>query len=204
MDGENDISSTEVGTQNNDCNNDEKSPTNSSECGSVENPQITQNENHDYTAKNEKRRKIRWAKRVRIKEIRHVNDISDSEKAAIWMSVDDYQMAKQMVKTTVFMMMRGEHIPEDDLDFCTRGLEFRTRAGSKMRSQYKLRARSAVLNEQDLQRDEGFFDQQFIAMASMDESFECREGARLRAVYDAKCIETYLDDVRQGIRGMNL
>jgi hypothetical protein len=40
-------------------------------------------------------------------------------------------------------------------------------------------------------------------MASMDESFECREGARLRAVYDAKCIETYLDDVRQGIRGMN-
>mmetsp|Transcript_15384 Transcript_15384/g.24920 ORF Transcript_15384/g.24920 Transcript_15384/m.24920 type:complete len:274 (+) Transcript_15384:174-995(+) len=155
------------------------------------------------TAKNEKRRKIKWAKRVRIKEVRHINDISDAERDALWMCQADYQMCKTMVKTTVLMMMRGERISEEDPDFCTRGLEFRTKAGSKIRSRYKLRARSAVLNEQDLQREEGFFDPQFIAMASMDESFDCQEEARQRAVYDAKCIETYLDDVRQGIRGLD-
>jgi hypothetical protein len=154
------------------------------------------------TLKNEKRRRIQWAKRVRIKEIRHVNDYSESERDAMWMCMADMQMTKTMVKTTVMMMMRGEHIDENDPDFCTRGLEFRTKDGSKIRSRYKLRTRSAVLNEQDLQRDEGFFDPQFIAMASMEGSLECREAARQRGVEDAKCIETYLDDVRKGIRGI--
>ena len=157
------------------------------------------------SASKERRRKIRWSGRVRVQEIRHLNNIPEYEKEAVWMSPVDYKMIKHMAKTTVFMMMNsqsgfGEHeqsqsITEDNNpDFCTRGLEFRTRAGSKIRNQNKLRARSAVLNEQDLQRDEGFYDPQFIAMASMDESFECREEARKRAEGDAQSIRSYVCD----------
>lgn len=148
--------------------------------------------NSDQTSK----RKIRWAKRVKVKEIRHLNDIQANERDGLWMSLADQQMNKAMVRTTVTMMMRGETIPDDDLDFCTRGLEFRTKAGSKVRSRYKLRVRSAVLNEQDLQREEGFVDPDFIAMASMDESAECREAAFQRAEQDAKRVEKFLEEAR--------
>merc|ERR1712014_397627 len=105
-----------------------------------------------------------------------------------------------MAKTTVLMMMAGEHIDDEDPDYCTRGLEFRTRKGSKIRSANKLRARSAVLNEQDLQREEGFHDPEFIAMASLDVSFECREQAQKRAEEDAKSISSYVSDVPRDIK----
>jgi hypothetical protein len=143
-------------------------------------------------------KKISWCKRVRVKETRHINDYTDGEKAATWMTAEDYQMAKAIAKRTVMMIMQGVEILEDNPNFCTRGLEFRTKAGYKIRTRSKLRTRSAVLNEQDLQREEGFFDPEFIAMASMEVSLGCREGARKRACLDAKCIEGYLDDVRQG------
>jgi hypothetical protein len=143
------------------------------------------------------KKKVTWCKRVRKTEIRHINDFTDTEKRAIWMTVEDYESAKAMAKTTVTMIMNGEKFRDDDPDYCARGLEFRTKAGSKARCRNKLRTRSAVLNEQDLQRDEGFFDPEFISMVSMDQSVRCRHGARGRAFNDAKCIKAYLDDVRQ-------
>jgi hypothetical protein len=147
-----------------------------------------------------KAKKVYFAKTVQYKEMRHIKDFSQEEIEAVWMEARDYQMIKAIVKTTVIMMMKGERIPEDDEDFCTRGLEFRTRAGSRIRSRNKLRARSAVLNEQDLQSDENFSDPQFIAMACMEESLEGREAAHVRALYDHQCVYEYLEDVRSVLR----
>jgi len=147
------------------------------------------------SAKNASRRKIRWSGQVRVQEIRHLNNMPEAEREAVWMSPIDYKMIKNMAKTTVLMMMAGEHIDDDDPDFCTRGLEFRTRKGNKIRSANKLRCKSAVLNEQDLQRDEGFHDPEFIAMASLDVSYECREQAQKRGNQDAQSILIYVNDV---------
>jgi hypothetical protein len=152
--------------------------------------------------KKERRKKIRWSGRVRVHEVRHINNIPDDEREAIWMSPIDYTMIKVMAKTTVYKIMSGEHIHEDNPDFCTRGLEFRTRSGSKIRTANKMRNRSAVLNEQDLQHEEGFYDPEFIAMASMDESFNCREEARKRAENDTISIRSYVDDVRSIVWGL--
>lgn len=149
--------------------------------------------------KNAMRRKIRWSSQVRVQEIRHLNNISETERDAVWMSPVDYKLIKNMAKTTVLMMMAGEYIDDEDPDFCTRGLEFRTRKGSKIRSGNKLRARSAVLNEQDLQREEGFHDPEFIAMAALDVSYECREQAKKRGEQDAQSISNYLSDVREAV-----
>jgi hypothetical protein len=150
------------------------------------------------------KRKVQWARRVKVKEIRHLNDITDTERDALWMSFDDHKMTKTMVKTTVMMMMRGERIDDDDPDFCTRGLEFRTKTGSRIRSQYKMRARLAVLNEQDIQRDEGLVDPEFIAMASVEVSNECQEGARQRGERDAKAVVKYLEDMRRDVCGFRI
>mmetsp|Transcript_23119 Transcript_23119/g.54661 ORF Transcript_23119/g.54661 Transcript_23119/m.54661 type:complete len:325 (+) Transcript_23119:323-1297(+) len=151
-------------------------------------------------AKNASRRKIRWSGQVRVQEIHHINNMSQAEREAVWMSPIDYKMIKNMAKTTVLMMMAGEYIDDDDPDLCTRGLEFRTRKGNKIRSANKLRAKSAVLNEQDLQRDEGFHDPEFIAMASLDVSHECREQAQKRGVKDAQAILTFVNDVQREVR----
>lgn len=147
------------------------------------------------TTKNRRRRKIRWSGQVRVQEIRHINNMPESEIDAVWMSPIEYKAIKNGAKTTVLMMMAGETFHEDDPDFCSRGLEFRTRKGNKIRAANKLKARSAVLNEQDLQRDEGFHDPEFIAMASLDVSFECREQAQKRGGKDAEAIVEYLSDV---------
>jgi len=143
-------------------------------------------------SKNERRIKIRWSGHVRVQEVRHLNNISEHEKEAVWMSAIDYKMIRSMAKSTVIMIMSGEHIGDDDPDYCTRGLECRTRAGSKVRNINKMRNRSAVLNEQDLQLEEGFYDPQLIAMASMDESFDCKEEGEKRAERDTICIRSYI------------
>jgi len=152
--------------------------------------------------KTSRRRKIRWSGQVRVQEIRHINNVSESVREAVWMSPIDYKMIKNMAKTTVLMMMAGERIGEEDPDFCSRGLEFRTRKGQKMRSANKLRCRSAVLNEQDLQREEGFHDPEFIAMASLDVSYDCREQAQKRGNRDAEAILIYVNDVPRKVKVM--
>jgi hypothetical protein len=151
--------------------------------------------------KETQKRVVHFDKTVHYTEIRHIRDFSQDEVEAIWMTMRDYQIIKAMVKSTVIMMMKGEPIPEEDLDLCTRGLEFRTKVGSKIRLRNKLRARFAVLNEQDLQRDEGFCDPSYIAMACLEVSLDCRQGARARALYDEKVIQCYLADVRNGVSG---
>ena len=148
------------------------------------------------TSRNRRRRKIRWSSQVRVQEIRHINNMTEKEIEAQWMAPEEFKTIKNDAKTTVLMMMAGETFHEDDPDFCARGLEFRTRKGNKIRSANKLKARSAVLNEQDLQREEGFHDPEFIAMASLDISFECREQAQKRGEKDAEAITDYTSEVR--------
>jgi hypothetical protein len=176
-----------------DCNDDDRNGDSSTTASP---PSVTDTPAIDTpSTKNVKRRKIRWSAQVRVQEIRHINNITESERESIWMTAMDYKMIKNIAKTTVLMMMAGEEIDENDEDFCKRGLEFRTRKGSKTRSANKLRARSAVLNEQDLQREEGFHDPEFIAMSSLDVSFENREQAQKRGKKDAKSILAYVNNV---------
>jgi len=136
--------------------------------------------------------RVSFARSVMHKEVRHINDFTSEEVSKLWMTAPDYQVVRKIVKTTVLKMMRGQIIPEDDEQFCSRGLEYRTKAGSKARSQTKLHARMAVLNEQDIQRDEGFEDPSFIAMVCMEASKASRDAARARGAADELSVRDYL------------
>ena len=138
-----------------------------------------------------RKRKIRFAPHIKCKEIKHVNQYSDEEFQMIWMIPEEYQIIRAMVKATVLTMMKGEVIPKDDEDFCTRGLEYKTKAGSKARTEYKMKTRFAVLNAQ-----EETSDADFIREASEEESHVCKQLARDRAVGDEEDIQAYLEDVR--------
>ena len=151
-----------------------------------------------------KKKFVRFNHTVHYREIRHIMDYTDEQIEATWLTPQDYAAIKQIVKNTIRMMMRGEAILDDDPNFCTRGLEFRTKNGSKVRARNKVRARSAVLNEQDMQREEGYNEQQMIAMTCMEASLECRQGARARGLYDERMIQAYLhSDVSLGASSCN-
>ena len=139
-----------------------------------------------------KKRSVRFNHTVHFREIRHISEYTEEQIEATWLTPEDYAAIKQIVKATIRMMMKGEAIADDNPDFCTRGLEFRTKNGSKVRARNKLHARSAVLNEQDMQREEGYNEQQMIAMACMEASLCCRQGARARGLYDERMIQSYL------------
>eukprot|EP00934_Nitzschia_sp_Nitz4_P003231 Nitzschia sp. Nitz4//scaffold200_size39268//16780//17556//NITZ4_007617-RA/size39268-processed-gene-0.61-mRNA-1//-1//CDS//3329541289//3221//frame0 len=146
---------------------------------------------------NQRLRKVTFDDKLSTWEVEHLNDFTPEELSARWNSLSDYEQIKVQVKQTVTRMMAGELFTEDDPDFCVRGLEYRTKIGAKMRSRNKIRTRCAVLNEQDMQREEGFDDPRFIAMVSMDESVKVREEALARGFYDSLSVQNYLFDTRQ-------
>jgi hypothetical protein len=141
-------------------------------------------------------KRVKFAKSIMNKEVRHLNDYTKAELEMMWMTMPDYLMIRAVIKTTVLMMMRGEMVSEDDEDFCPRGLESKTKLGSRARSRAKLRARFAVLNEQDIQREESFEDPHLIAMAYIDESEESRASAQAKADQDERCARDYLADTQ--------
>jgi hypothetical protein len=143
------------------------------------------------TSSSIRKRKIRFAPHIKCKEIKHVNDYSDEDFQKIWMTQVEYQIIRAMCKATAIMMMKGEVILKDDSDYCARGLEHKTKAGSRTRSQRKMRNRFAVLNAQ-----EETSDPQFIAEASEEQSQACRQTARDRALADEKESQEYLADLR--------
>lgn len=167
----------------------------------VEPSKTSNNENEKTKSKTKlksKKKKITFSKKLRVKEIRHLNDYSQEELDALFMTIEDYQLAKGVVRTTVRMMMTSpDMISDEDPEFCTRGLEFRTKVGSQIRSKNKMRCRVAVLNEQDIQDEEGFHDPELLSFASMSESRSVREEALQRGLQDEQCIQEYCWDVRQ-------
>lgn len=139
---------------------------------------------------------VTFSKCVLFKEVRHLNDYKKEEVEAIWLTMPDYLTIKATLRRTLAIMMQGEQISEKDEDFCTRGLETRTKTGAKARSRARLRTRSAVLNEQDMQREEGFVDLQNLALASMEETASSRAHAHAIALEDERCVQDYLADTR--------
>ena len=61
----------------------------------------------------------------------------------------------------------------DEKEFCTRGLEFRTRGGSQRHYRNRRQATKAVLLAQDFQRYEGFSDPEYISELYAQQCSKC-------------------------------
>ena len=73
--------------------------------------------------------------------------------------------------------------------------EGKTPAGSKQRQKNKLKVRKAVLEEQELQREEGFVDGDYIGEVSRKHSKEICAKAHEVALGDEYIIQDYLESV---------
>mmetsp|Transcript_2883 Transcript_2883/g.4587 ORF Transcript_2883/g.4587 Transcript_2883/m.4587 type:complete len:227 (+) Transcript_2883:1-681(+) len=142
---------------------------------------------------NQTKKTVRWNHRVEKKRHHRLQDLSDEEKEAVWYTENDTKIILAMAKVTVKMMMKGE--PCDDVDYCSRGLEGKTPAGSKQRQKNKLRVRKALLEEQEIQREEGVHDDEYLAQVSMKHSKDVCIQARNAAIQDEEAIREYLSSV---------
>jgi hypothetical protein len=141
-------------------------------------------------ATNEKQKHIHWNHKVEKKRHYRVQDLSPDERESIWYTEGDTKIILAMAKVTVKMMMKGE--PCDDVDYCSRGLEGKTPTGSKKRQKNKLRVRKALLEEQEIQREEGVLDPDYLAQVSIKYSKDVISEAHDVALRDERHIQEYL------------
>eukprot|EP00529_Nitzschia_sp_RCC80_P032559 CAMPEP_0113485732 /NCGR_PEP_ID=MMETSP0014_2-20120614/24636_1 /TAXON_ID=2857 /ORGANISM="Nitzschia sp." /LENGTH=232 /DNA_ID=CAMNT_0000379389 /DNA_START=245 /DNA_END=943 /DNA_ORIENTATION=- /assembly_acc=CAM_ASM_000159 len=100
----------------------------------------------------------------KTRQIVHCNDLTKEERNVIWYQQEEYAEIKQSFVVIVRKMMRSPNQQIEDTDeICCRGLEARTKVGSRARSRVRCKAIWSVLDEQSIQLDEGVHDEDFIA-----------------------------------------
>jgi len=139
------------------------------------------------------KKSVHWYHKVQKKRHIRIQDMDIDERNAVWYTEADSKLILAMAKVTVKMIMKDE--PCDDIDYCSRGLEGKTPAGSKRRQKNKMKVRRAVLEEQDIQRDEGVINIDFLAEVSRMCSKDVVHQAHERGLNDEDAVRQYLHDV---------
>jgi hypothetical protein len=94
-------------------------------------------------------------------------------------------------------MIQNNGFMEDTEDLTCRGLECRTPTGAKTRFRERTKARHSVLDEQDIQRDEGIPDPDFIANLYREITKTCAVEALNRGMKDQLAMMESLDPASQ-------
>jgi hypothetical protein len=155
-----------------------------------------------------KTKKVAFCANVQVKRHIHKNDFSSTEINQSWYTaseIDDIRREARLV--TEWMNNASTSKDENDKDdqlwnsrandgssrFSERGLEFRTREGARRRIENKVRARNAVLCEQELQRRACIFDTEYLSKVYILASSRCKLTAQRLGQQDERevlCTET--------------
>jgi hypothetical protein len=135
-------------------------------------------------------KKVHWYHKVLKKRHIRIIDMSSDERQDVWYNEADSKLILAMAKVTVKMIMKDE--PCDDIDYCSRGLEEKTPDGSKKRQKNKMKVRKAVLEEQDIQRDEGAINPNLLGEVSRMCSKDAVLKAHQSGLRDERCIRNYI------------
>lgn len=141
----------------------------------------------------ERKKRVHWYHKVQKKRHIRIQDMDTEERNTIWYTEADSKLILAMAKVTVKMIMKDE--PCDGVDYCSRGLEGKTPSGSKRRQKNKMKVRRAVLEEQDIQRDEGIINVDFLGEVSRMCSKDVTQQAHERGLQDEDAVRDYLQDV---------
>lgn len=137
------------------------------------------------------KKRIHWNYKVVKRRHHRLCDLSDEEKEAVWYTANDTKIILAMAKVTVKMMMKGEIC--DDIDYCSRGLEGKTPSGAKRRQKNKQILRKALLEEQEIQREEGVYDPEYLAELSIFYSKDVCVAAYNTGLSDEHSVQEFVD-----------
>jgi hypothetical protein len=129
------------------------------------------------------KRSISFSSEVFVIDVLHIMDYSAEEKQATWFVGNDMRFFKNECRGSAALMNNGV---SESAELCFRGLEARTRDGALRRRRNKIDARAAVFMEQDLQEDEGVFDEEAIADAYYDYTEHCHVAANMMGLRDER------------------
>jgi hypothetical protein len=107
---------------------------------------------------------VRFRSRSSIEEVMRISRVSNydmEEIVSYWGERDDHVLRKSELKRAVQDMYF--HRRTSDNDFTTLGIEDTVGQGKANKKANRMLSRSAVMNEQDLQYDEGVLDDELLA-----------------------------------------
>jgi hypothetical protein len=136
---------------------------------------------------------IRFSDRNQTFAIPHLDNMSDSEVAAIWYNAEEYSEVKSSYQMTIFLMESGK-LNEGD-EYTSRGLEYRTQQGAWARHENKRDAYNAVLDEQDRQWKADQDDHDALGRVYLQHSSKCAVAAAERGAADAKEAKEICHDI---------
>lgn len=136
-------------------------------------------------------KKVCFGASIDVREVPHLKDLPDGEAVATWYTQKEFEEIKKSMITTIRLMMAKKPIGKDH---CARGLEFRTPAGAKMRKQNKLKALTAVWNEQVSQWKDDRTDEEALSIVYQQEVHECRTIALRLGLQDETEARRVLDE----------
>lgn len=143
---------------------------------------------------NPTKKSVRWSTKLTKRRHIQIKDMKEEERESVWYTPEDTKIILAMAKVTVKMMMNGDYC--DNIDYCSRGLEGKTSRGARQRIHNKQRVRTAVLEEQKLQRTEGLLDADALARVSLKYSEDLAAQARDKALGDERDARAFLLGVR--------
>jgi hypothetical protein len=154
-----------------------------------------------------RRRSISFDEGVRVREIHPIESFTDKPES-LWLQDEEIAYIRQQISSLVKNKIRYAETSDnkdsslkggaDDGECCTRGLE-RMLKPEQTRVK-KFQAWDTVMNEQYLQRDDGKFDHESLAVMYGHVTRRSQREAQRRASKDAEDIESYLSSTRQMCR----
>jgi hypothetical protein len=148
-----------------------------------------------------RRTSIAFQGNVSVKEVAPIHELTN-EPEALWFQNHEYKEIKENLKKIVRKTQEGI---VGDMRYCTRGLEkLMTQEAVQTTKEKKFMAWDSVLNEQDLQRDHGFVDDEYMANCYKFNTAKCQQEAANRASQDAAAVDNYLKSTRGICRRMSM
>jgi len=131
------------------------------------------------------RKSVTFNERVRAKKSIHFADLTDEEIQDYWYTEADFETMKNGVRFEATLLENGcLHPAVASTRYCNRGLEAFTPEGARRRTKNKKYCRTVVIEEKRLQREEGSYDQEYIAEIYAVAVASSRSEARALALQD--------------------
>jgi hypothetical protein len=130
--------------------------------------------------------KVRFNQRVFLREIPHLNDISEQQIETTWYTKKEYSDIRSELKLTVKLQRNGVLGLANCEVLCFRGLETRGQEGKSLRKAIQWNAVEAVLYEQARQNLLGTFSSDDVAKVYVDAVFRGYDAAHANGLSDAR------------------
>ena len=160
-------------------------------------PRTSTHKRTSISAKAQQRKHVVFDSNVIVRVHLHLNDMTDSEKKASWYNEDEISTIRAACCRELIMQNARKRFQRKDnasmedavLTCACRGLEYRTKEGSKLRLEHRLTAWEVVELEQARQWREGLHDDETMAEKYHECADESAQLAHLIALKDQQWVQ---------------